>query len=106
MSYGDRPGPTHDLREFVSRVYDQLSEVLKRLATIERKIKKMPTREEFNAKMQELKDAIAAEAAQVTAEIQALRDALAAGTPITDQDLADLQSRIDEVKNVDPDATP
>ncbi len=58
MSYGDRPGPTHDLREFVSRVYDQLEEVLKRLASIERKMKKMATQlEQMDEKLTNIADA-------------------------------------------------
>jgi uncharacterized protein YpuA (DUF1002 family) len=66
----------------------------------------MATRDELNQAKQELLQAIQDETAQVTKDIQDLRDQLAQGQPITDQDLADIQQAIQEVHNVDPDATP
>ena len=75
----------------------------RRLDDLERKLTHMPTRDELNAAKQQLKDAIAAEAQQVHDEIQSLRDQLAAGNPITDDDLKDLQSAVTGVQNIDPD---
>jgi hypothetical protein len=94
--------PTHDLRVFTEQVNKQLNEVLKRLVSLERRLKKMPTRDELNAVKAELKQAIIDEATQVAADIQALRDALAAGNPITDEDLADLKAAVQGVAGIDP----
>ena len=71
-------------------------------ARLEGILTRMATRQELDLLKQQLKDAIAAETAEVTAAIQALRDQLANGTQITDQDLADLQEDVAGVTNVLP----
>jgi len=77
-----------------------------RLDGLERKMDHMPTREDLDKVKAELKAAIAAETEQVTAAVQELRDQLAAGSPITDADLSDLQEDIAGVGNVLPDTPP
>jgi uncharacterized protein YpuA (DUF1002 family) len=96
--------PTRDLREFVMTVYEQLSEVLKRLGHIEGKVKQMPTRQELDELKTELKQKIVDETSQVSADIQALKDQLARGEPITQDDLDDLRQAINAVGGIDPDA--
>lgn len=78
----------------------------RRLDDLERKLNHMPTREEFNAAKQQLKDAIAAETKQVSDAIQELRDKLNSGATITDDDLAELQTDVIGVGNVLPDTPP
>jgi|GEM_PF-4622265 len=77
-----------------------------RLDGLERKVSNIATRDELNKVKAQLKEAIAAETEQVTAAIQDLRDQLAAGSPITDEDLSDLQADIAGVGNVLPDVPP
>lgn len=66
----------------------------------------MPTRAEFDALKAALLKAIDDAKTRVTTDIQALRDQIAAGDPVTDQDLADLQAGLDEVATIDPASVP
>lgn len=90
----------HTLREYLSQQHGGTTARLNRL---EKVVKQMPTRAEFDAAKTALMQAITDETAQVTKAIQDLRDQLAAGNPITDQDLVDLQTATAGVSNVDPD---
>lgn len=66
----------------------------------------MSIRDDFDALMQQLKQAIVDETTQVVAAIQSLKDQLAQGNPITAQDLTDLQGAIDKIKGIDPEDLP
>lgn len=98
--------PTRDLREFIAVVYEQMEEVLKRLDLMERRLRKMPTREDFDELKQQLKQAIADAAQRVADDVQALRDELAKGNDITDADLSDLQADIQALGQIDPTPNP
>ncbi len=70
-----------------------------RLNLLERRVMDMPTRTEFDAakaavaqKISDCQGRVVNELQKQSDAIQALRDQLAAGNPVTDQDLADLQA--------------
>jgi hypothetical protein len=73
---------------------------------LERAVKAIPTRQEFDAAKQALGQAINDAATRVQNDIQALRDQLAAGNPITDQDLVDIQNDLGLVGAIDPAVIP
>lgn len=98
--------PTRDLREFISAVYKQLAEVLKRLVHIEKELHKMPTRAQLDQAKADLRQTIIDETTQVTNAIQALIDQVNSGTPATEQDLQDILDDANLVKGVLPDPVP
>jgi uncharacterized protein YpuA (DUF1002 family) len=63
----------------------------------------LPTREEWDAAVQQLADQITAENQQVTQALQDLRNQIANGNPITDADVARIQQMAHDVGNIDPD---
>lgn len=87
------------LTEHIDRQHRKIHEALD---CLERKVNAIPTREEFDQAKQALMTAITDATTRVTTDIQALRDQIAAGNPVTDQDLADLQGDIAAVGNIDP----
>ena len=73
---------------------------------LERVVKAIPTREEFDAAKAALGQAISDAATRITTDLQALRDQIAAGNPVTDQDLADIQSDTTALGALDPAVVP
>lgn len=84
----------------------QLEKTMEALNSIERKVDKVPSRQEFDQAKQALGQAINDAATRVQNDIQALRDQLAAGNPITDQDLVDIQNDLGLVGAIDPAVIP
>lgn len=90
----------------IERLAAEVHEVRLGLHRIEGRLRKMPTRTEFDELKRQLKEQIAAETQQVTKKIQELKDQLAQGEPITQQDLDDLREDIAGVSGVLPDEPP
>jgi BMFP domain-containing protein YqiC len=84
----------------------RLDAICNRLDHLERILTDMPTRAEFDAAKAVLLQSITDAATRVTTDIQALRDQLANGNPVSDQDLADLQTDVTAVGAIDPVAVP
>jgi hypothetical protein len=74
-------------------------------ARLEGKLNQMPTRQEFDDAKAALGQAINDAATRIATDIQALRDQIA-GNPITDQDLADIQTDLAKVGSLDPAVVP
>ncbi len=66
----------------------------------------MPTRADIDAAKALLKQAITDATTRITTDLQALRDQLAAGTAVTDADLADIQADVTAIGAIDPAPTP
>ncbi len=102
--WGNRPGPTTDLRLFAEAVDRKIDEVLKRLALIERKMKKMASQlEELDAKL----DAVAAMETKLGTDIQAVVDFLKSNPNPTPTDLTAQLAKLDTIAQtlIDTDAT-
>ena len=95
------------LRRHLDRQSTELRQYLDcRFLEIKERLNTMPTRADIDAAKAQLQQAITDATTRVSADIQALRDQIAAGNPVTDQDLADLQSDIASVANIDAAPTP
>jgi hypothetical protein len=64
------------------------------------------SRADFDTAKKAVMQAVSDAATRVAADIQALRDQIAAGNPVTDADLADLQADAVEIGQIDPPAPP
>ena len=102
-------GIDHLRREIEHRFNDvdaQLASIAQALLRLEGVVDTMPTRADLDAAKAELGKQITDATVRVNTDIQGLRDQIAAGNPVTDADLADLQNDIANVAHIDPAPTP
>lgn len=64
------------------------------------------SRADFDTAKKAVMQAVNDLATRVAADIQSLKDQLAAGNPVTDQDLADLQADVTAIGQIDPPPPP
>jgi hypothetical protein len=76
------------------------------LEAIERAVNAIPTRADLDAAKAQLQQGITDATNRVVTDLQALRDQIAAGNPVTDQDIADIQADVAAVANIDVAPTP
>lgn len=88
------------------QLVDGQGQITAALAVQRGMLKQMPTREQFNEGMNQLKQAITDAANRVATDLQALRDQIANGAAVTDQDLADIQTDVRALSQIDAPSAP
>jgi hypothetical protein len=95
------------LRDHLDTVLANLRQDMKAgFACLERAVNNVPTRQDFDQAKQALGQAINDAATRINADLQALRDQIAAGNPVTDQDIADIQADTTALGQLDPAVVP
>lgn len=81
---------------------EQIGLVRSGISRIEGNVAQMATRQQLDDAKAALGQAISDAATRVSTDIQALRDQIASGSPISDQDLADIQDDVNKLGQIDP----
>lgn len=106
--FGNRPGPTQQLRDLAQLVSNQLDDFGQELIKINRRLHNMATHDDLRAAEQAIKSEVAAAAERVAAKLQALQDKIDQGVPAEDfqPDVDALNADIEDLRKVGADATP